>query len=691
MNERIITGMRSAFGLLPLLFASALHAQIILGPESLVCQPRFSDAFVWRAATATNGRETLAVVQSRLGALYLQRLDDNARPLTEHGIPIARVAGAFDIASDGDGFVVVWSDNGTALTLSINSDGVMSSPRIIGNGIWSPKIASNRDGYLVAWGGTAEGTRAMAMRLDGAGKRIDDPFPLTDRRASGVRSIASDGRDYLVLIDGTTLVPVTGAGVAGAGGKLLFDIDSLVHTANGYVGFWIENFQRSYAVPVDPSGHNGQMVMLSTNAFSVGATNGDDVMAINVPYHNTPFATRIRRSGDAIETLGTSGLVTEPDTDIVPGALHTGEYFTITVEGPARVAAVSAPERPLLLFPIRQESPAMSGNVVAWREGSRLRAARAGADAAGRDIADFGDPRFYPNGLPFVPTFEYEAPQLPTEHVVASDGQRALIAWTEFRPGQYKPTPSALKGRMLAADGTLSPAFTIADNGVFGSGIVYSPAAIAAPGGGFFVAWQQFGVSHVAKLDGNGNARGETTFVVAGDLALAPRRDGVLVLYRVDSGTLAAAPFRADLTAAGAPQVLAEKVQAPDLAGDGNGHFLAVYTNGKGLWSQALDENGVPAGSAQWLGAEGPDTVAHVAWNGSVFAIVADANMALVGADGRVLMPLAETLPAGTESVISGNRVATLHRTLDTGLGDENVVFVRSFSLAPPRHRGVPH
>ena len=267
--------------------------------------------------------------------------------------------------------------------------------------------------------------------------------------------------------------------------------------------------------------------------------------------------------------------------------------------------------------------------------------------------------------------------------MVANDGQRTLIAWTEFHPGLYDiPTPLALKARMLAADGTLSPPFTIADDRSFA---VYSPAAIAAPDG-FLVAWQQAGVSHIAKIDASGHERGRTTLVLASDLALAPRRDGVLVLYRVESGTLAAAPFRADLTAAGAPQVLAEKVQAPDLATDGNGHFLAVFKNDKGLWSQTLDENGVPTGSAQLLG---PGARAHVAWNGSIFAIISDANMALVAADGRVLVPLMATLPAGTQTVISGDTIATLHSTIDTGLGDENVIFFRRFSLAPPRRHAA--
>ena len=689
--------MRSTFRLLPLLFASALQAQIILGPESFVCQPRFSDAQVWdAAAVATNGRETLAVVQTRLGALYLQRLGEGAQPLTEHGVPIVRDVWIFDIASDGDGFVVVWIIDGTARSLHISAGGEVSPPQVIGDALWSLQIASNGDGYLVAWTTpSAYPQQAMARRLDSAGKPIGDPFPLTGSRSEArVLALASDGRDYLAAIDHfnppdrkTTLVPVTGAGVAGPNIDLRYRLMALKHTVTGYVGLWSEQFQGSFAVPVDPSGHMGLVSMINVNPFVVASSNGNDVLAIDLPYHRVATATRIRRNGDAIETLAITGLMTQPDAFVIPGALHTGDYFTITVNGPVGVATVPAPERPLLIFPIRQESPAISGNVVAWREGSLLRAARAGVER-GRP----GHRRLR------RPTLLSEWPSLRDPlriHRPTSYGTRGGERWTAHAD-RLDRVPSE-HVRQTDAVGAQGPdpcrgrhALTVIhDRGQRSVRVRHRStpllrlrrrtAAFSSPG-------SRLGVSHIAKIDPSGNERGKTTFVVASDLALAPRRDGVLVLYRVDSGMLAAAPFRADLTAAGAPQVLAEKVEAPDLATDGNGHFLAVFKNDKGLWSQTLDENGVPTGSAQLLG---PGARAHVAWNGSIFAIVSDANMALVAADGRVLMPLMATLPAGTQTVISGNTVATLHRTIDTGLGDENVVFVRRFSLAPPRHRAT--
>ena len=364
--------MRSTFRLLPLLFASALQAQIILGPESLVCQPRFSGPEVRDAAVATNGRETLTVVQTASGALYLQRLGNGAQPLTEHGMPIVRESGTFGIASDGDGFVVVWSFNAIAHSLHISAGGVVSPPQVIGDALWSLKIASNGNGYLAAWTTpSAYPQQAMARRLDSAGNPIGDAFPLTGSRPEArVQALESDGRDYLAAIDHfnppdpkTTLVPVTGAGVAGPNIDLLYRFDALVHTANGYVGLWVgEQYQRAYAVAVDPSGHMGRAAMIDTNPFGGASSNGSDVLSVSWPYHRGSTATRIRRNGDALEFIDVTGLMTQPDAYPVPGVLHTGDYFTISLRGPTGVAIVPTPERPLLTFPKRQESPAISGN-----------------------------------------------------------------------------------------------------------------------------------------------------------------------------------------------------------------------------------------------------------------------------------------------------------------------------------------
>jgi hypothetical protein len=74
-----------------LLFVPALHAQIALGPERFVCDPIFEGPYIEATAAATNGRDTLVVVQTGTGywkPLYAQRLGAQGQPLTEHGMPL---------------------------------------------------------------------------------------------------------------------------------------------------------------------------------------------------------------------------------------------------------------------------------------------------------------------------------------------------------------------------------------------------------------------------------------------------------------------------------------------------------------------------------------------------------------------------------------------------------------------------
>ena len=79
-----------------------------------------------------------------------------------------------------------------------------------------------------------------------------------------------------------------------------------------------------------------------------------------------------------------------------------------------------------------------------------------------------------------------------------------------------------------------------------------------------------------------------------------------------------------------------------------------------------------------------------MAWNGSAFVVVSEGNIAFVAADGSVLSPLAPLLPADAAlSAIAGDTIVTRHSAIDTGLGDNWAVFVRTFSPTPPRHRAA--
>src|SRR2546423_5865868 len=123
--------MSKRVALLPLLlFASALHAQIALGPDRFVCNPRVEDPSAYAAAAATNGAETLVVLQTvASSSIYLQRLGLQGEPLTEHGLPLARgVRELGGIASLGGSYVVLWTTDHTLWSLSIDASGNVSPP-----------------------------------------------------------------------------------------------------------------------------------------------------------------------------------------------------------------------------------------------------------------------------------------------------------------------------------------------------------------------------------------------------------------------------------------------------------------------------------------------------------------------------------------------------------------------------------
>ncbi|HEV2719352.1 MAG TPA: hypothetical protein VG323_04975, partial [Thermoanaerobaculia bacterium] len=279
---------------LPLLFAAtALHAQIALGPERLVTAPRFDGTRVAAAAAATDGVDTLVVVQpgGPDGSLYLQRLGADAETLTAHGVPIARgVSMLGGIASNRSGYVVVWATPEGVATLSIGANGEISTPRVVAEThavyAWLT-IVSNGNGYLAAWTETADlKQQAMALRLDGDGNAVGAPFPLSEvQQSAGILALDSDGRDYLVAIDRfdgaakTTLVPVSAAGVVGTKSDLPLFLRTVVHTTNGYIGL-VEDSAGTKAMAVDADGHLGAPAIVGSDTFQSATSNGTDALSV---------------------------------------------------------------------------------------------------------------------------------------------------------------------------------------------------------------------------------------------------------------------------------------------------------------------------------------------------------------------------------------------------------------------------
>ena len=194
--------------LLPLLlFAATANAQLFFGSERFVCQPRFQGPGAMAAFAATNGTETLAVVQpyGPESSIYLQRLGASAETLTQHGIPIARDVDTLGgIASNRDGYVVAWTTINAVWALPISSRGEMPPFRRVvaqsDNIVTRPHIASNGVDYLLVWTDVTFSTerwieQGMALRLDRDGKPIGEPLgPPGVVTGRPLRSSGSNGR-----------------------------------------------------------------------------------------------------------------------------------------------------------------------------------------------------------------------------------------------------------------------------------------------------------------------------------------------------------------------------------------------------------------------------------------------------------------------------------------------------------------
>src|SRR5207244_1834252 len=110
----------------------------------------------------------------------------------------------------------------------------------------------------------------------------------------------------------------------------------------------------------------------------------------------------------------------------------------------------------------------------------------------------------------------------------------------------------------------------------------------------------------------------------------------LLIYTELAGNTITAVPFYADGRLAGPPQVVAgttDHEDFPKIAGDGNGHFLAIWNENYLIMERPLDENGAPSGPGHYVASNEAD----VTWNGSTFVVISGRDVILVAADGTVL------------------------------------------------------
>ncbi|HEY6139552.1 MAG TPA: hypothetical protein VI670_17455 [Thermoanaerobaculia bacterium] len=707
--------MRQTLLLLAILVAGAAHAQIELGPEqpAVPFEPVTPSAVT--AAMATSADGSLIAFQ-RTTTIHAQLLDRDGRPLTRSGFTIGASANATlgGAASNGSNYVVVTvteTQTGTGNvveTISLSLAGTPAPPRKIAGGtLRQPRIASNGRDYLVTWIEVLDnGNRQVRGReLDANGNPAGNVFAISDERqpcalcyghvAIADDAVASDGRDYLVgFVDRVPLgepepnevvfVPVAN----GAAGKpkssrhQLKKISSVFSGPHYTIAFkeLPDNFV--YAASVDATGTIGPSHVIGEGSI-LSAASGPLVVLIN--YDGV----------QAVHLAGTLPIDTRPldvfDVDFLLGVTAAGEPVAVRLgqSAPLEIAAVPPgqvfPARPLVWTPVVQFAKSQSWpllvnagdvDVLAWSDVSGLRATRVR------------------NGAPLdVPALNI-APG-GSSAVMAGGGGRALVAWQEYR----RNDDDAIAGRIVAADGTVSPPFDIHAEKV---GFDVPPQLEAAVwnGAGFTVVWSKNGRLWRACIDASGKI---TTPAAAFDLAvtflarqsrpfLVPTSYGFLLLYaeEIDSRPdVFAAAFRAD----GSPLGTRVRVRATfdnetpvGVGSDGEGHLLAAISFVKigGFVNDTLlvplDERG-NAGTLTEL----PQMNGSLLWTGTAYLLISGEWVAAADRDGRLLAPPARAL--SMPSLFTRDTAAYTRPDPDAG-GAERL-YVRRVILQPPRRRAA--
>jgi hypothetical protein len=727
-----------------LLAAAAARAQVAFGPELAAAAPEAETPIAWTAAAASSTSGSLVVFQPMFRATtYAQLLDRNGQPLTPHGIPLtARSIELGGVASDGNGYLVAWSESKEVWTIAVSAAGAVSPPRRAASALTSitaVRIASNGGGYLVTWI-AVENNRAQVRgrALDAAGAPLGseiafsdarDATPYTPRFADD--AVASDGRDYLVVfVDGkprgapfdapVTFVPVIG-GVPGTAKTTALPLQTLAHSFIG-PSYMLACYDdaNTYIASVGADGTVAPRRLLGNGEIQSMAGTASGAVAIVVQRSASSgeglgvFAFRLTKDALPIDRrkIGPLG------SNYTAGATAAGDVFAVTLAWERMNFALLPPGgidpappldfRPLAQFATTQQSPAMVRNgdvdVLAWVEASSVRVTRL------RD------------GVPL------DAPplRLPanTDSVIlASGGGRTFIAWSEPArtrgPTSWGDGRCRFLGAFLSADGTLSPPFTFATPDCSFDVDSYLSTAVWS-GSGFVVLWiadLRGGVESRfwrTRVDLNGNV---TTPAGPLDLAVTPgghvgqwepacvpTAGGFLLLYmemidvpvgKYTRRDLFAASFAGDASAIGSRQPVAASIDVEEdcsLASDGRGHFLATFRVAPAaggplsLWAMPLDERGNPTAAATLL--RGSSFDAAVSWTGSAFLVLTTNEAALLDVDGRIVAPLAPlSISLPYSRAVGEGAIAYSRSVVDAELGDVDRVFVRR--IIPPRRRAA--
>lgn len=272
-------------------------------------------------------------------------LDPVISPEIATDVPVAvspaATQAAPSVASNGDAWLVVWSDSRSldVRGVRVSSSGAVLDPLGIdvsesADTDGAPIVASNGTDYLVAWTQTDIGSPDLyARRVGATGELTSPPFVLAASAYSQFRpSIASNGTDYLVAWEdqrmGFAVADVYFARVSAAGtdldpgGRVLAaaadrqGAPSVASVGADYFVVWEDH--RGASADVYGSGVTAGGVVRAASGIAISAGAADEttpslasdgtgyfaVWADTRPGYNDVYGTRITASGTVVEATG---------------------------------------------------------------------------------------------------------------------------------------------------------------------------------------------------------------------------------------------------------------------------------------------------------------------------------------------------------------------------------------------------
>ncbi len=312
------------------------------------------------ALARRNDRESLAVWLESGGdappMLMAMRVDNSGRPLDRVPVPVARVLDTDArprVASDGTGYLLVWSDGSTVRATALRADGTRGPITSLGEHSVFPCVAWNgteylvaqsvfgggpslvrtvvqvtrvsRDGTagavttvsgldqhrviscasagdrtLIAWGGPENGVGGTILRADGT---ATGEFPI-DGAAIHLGNVATDGDRFAVSWNGPRgigwAILTTEGTVAHVADRAVEGYNSqLAASRNGWVLAWQAGTPSNlFAAPLDrDGGFPGPAIAFadsSTSEEAVALAGGDVPIAIYMRELETPLHSRWR-------------------------------------------------------------------------------------------------------------------------------------------------------------------------------------------------------------------------------------------------------------------------------------------------------------------------------------------------------------------------------------------------------------